>query len=122
MHILFVLVFCLVFCAWKYVDVPQDFDIILYHFGLKRILYLRLYTVQQSWDRLFGSYRIIGILRLFRSRCLLYSPVTADDQATVPTQEQLSVVFHKDLVMNVFRDGKFGSFRHLPLLSGCLSS
>jgi len=121
-HILFVLVFCLVFCAWKYVDVPQDFDIILYHFGLKRILYLRLYTVQQSWDRLFGSYRIIGILRLFRSRCLLYSPVTADDQATVPTQEQLSVVFHKDLVMNVFRDGKFGSFRHLPLLSGCLSS
>ena len=122
MHILFVLVFCLVFCAWKYVDVPPDFDIILYHFGLKRILYLRLYTVQQSWDRLFGSYRIIGILRLFRSRCLLYSPVTADDQATVPTQEQLSVVFQKDLVMNVFRDGKFGSFRHLPLLSGCLSS
>jgi len=37
---------------------------------------------------------------------------------TRPTDEQLSAVFQKDLVMNVFRDGELGSFRHIPLLSG----
>ena len=37
----------------------------------------------------------------------------------MPTDEQLSDVFQKDLVMNVFRNGAFGSFRHVPLQSGC---
>jgi len=55
------------------------------------------------------------------SRCLLHSPVTASSELLVPTDEQLSAVFQKDLVMNVFRDGVFGSFRHIPLLSGWLS-
>jgi len=52
------------------------------------------------------------------SRCLLYSPVTVASELIVPTQEQLSAVFQKDLAMNVFRDGVFGSFRHISLLSG----
>jgi len=52
---------------------------------------------------------------------LFYSPVTASGQVTLPTDEQLSAVFKKDLVVNVFRDGVFGSFRHIPLVSGCFS-
>ena len=58
---------------------------------------------------------------VFLSRCLLYSPVTDSDQATVPTHQQLSAVFQKGLVMNVFRDGVFGSFRHIPLMSGTVA-
>jgi len=49
------------------------------------------------------------------SRCLFYSPVTDGDQVT---DEQLSAVFQKDLIMNVFRNGVFGSFRHIALMSG----
>jgi len=56
---------------------------------------------------------------VFVSRCLFYSPVTAGDQVTTPTDEQLPAVFQKDLVMNVFRNGAFGSFRHISLQSGC---
>jgi len=52
------------------------------------------------------------------SRCLLYSPVTTTSELIIPTQEQLSAVFRKDMAMNVFRDGVFGSFRHISLLSG----
>ena len=37
----------------------------------------------------------------------------------MPTDEELSAIFQNDLVINVFRDGVFGSFRHIPLLSGC---
>ena len=54
----------------------------------------------------------------FLSRCLFYSPMTAGSEVTRPTDEQLSAVIQKDLVMNVFRDGELGSFRHIPLLSG----
>jgi len=36
----------------------------------------------------------------------------------MPTDEQLREVFQKDLIMNVFRNGVFGSFRHIPFLSG----
>jgi len=57
-------------------------------------------------------------LFVFMSRCLFHSPVTAGDQATTPTDEQRFAVFQKDLVMNVFRNGVFGSFRHIPLLTG----
>ena len=60
-------------------------------------------------------------LTVFLSRCLLYSQVDSNCQAAAPTDEQLSAVFLKNLVMNVFRDGVFGSFRHIPLLSGYLS-
>jgi len=59
-----------------------------------------------------------AIMFVFLSRCLLYSLVSASDKVTRPTDEQLSAVFKKDLAMNVFRDGVFGSFRHLPLISG----
>ena len=59
-----------------------------------------------------------ALMFVFLSRCLLYSPVSASDKVTRPTDEQLSAVFKKDLAMNVFRDGVFGSFRHLPLISG----
>ena len=57
---------------------------------------------------------------LVPSRCLFYSSLTDGGEVTVPTDEQLSAVFRKDLVMNVFRNGVFGSFRHSPLLSGSL--
>jgi len=55
------------------------------------------------------------------NRCLFYSSVAASDQSPGPTDDQLSDVFQKDLVVNVFRNGAFGSFRHLLLLgpSGC---
>jgi len=53
-------------------------------------------------------------------RCLLYSPLAANSQATKPTDAELSAVFQKDLLVNVFRDGVFGSFRHILLPSGCL--
>ena len=56
---------------------------------------------------------------VLQSRCLFYTPLTASGQVTKPTDEQLSVVFQKDLVMNIFRDGVFGSFRHISLSSGC---
>jgi len=55
------------------------------------------------------------------SRCLLNSPVTDSSELIVPTDEELSAVFQKDLLMNVFRDGVFGSFRHVSLHSGWLS-
>jgi len=61
-----------------------------------------------------------GTCFMYLFRCLLYSPVT-DSGQIVPTDDQLSAVFEKDLVMNVFRDGAFGSFRHLLLQSGCSS-
>jgi len=55
------------------------------------------------------------------NRCMFHSSVSADDQLPGPTDEQLSDILQKDMVMNVFRYGAFGSFRHLPLLgpSGC---
>ena len=56
------------------------------------------------------------------SRCLFYSPLTGDGSVTMPTDEQLSAVFQKDLVMNIFRNGIFGSFRHISLLSGTYPS
>ena len=52
-------------------------------------------------------------------RCLCYLSTTTTGQLPAPTDEQLSDVFQKDLVMNVFRNGAFGSFRHVPLQSGC---
>jgi len=55
---------------------------------------------------------------VFLSRCLFYSPLTDTGQVTIPTDEQLSAVFKKDLVMNIFRNGVFGSFRHIALHSG----
>ena len=58
---------------------------------------------------------------VFPSRCLFYSPLTDGGSRSIPTDEQLTAIFHKDLVMNVFRNGVFGSFRHISLLSGsCL--
>jgi len=54
-------------------------------------------------------------------RCLFYTPVTDSSQLTVPTDEQLAEVYQNDLVMNVFRNGVFGSFRHILLLSGGFS-
>jgi len=58
------------------------------------------------------------MLFVFVSRCLFYSPISGSSQANVPTDEQLREAFEKDLIMNVFRNGEFGSFRHIPFQSG----
>ena len=53
------------------------------------------------------------------SRYLFYSEVSGSDPIIRPTDEQLSDIFQNDLTMNVFRNGVYGTFRYLPLLSGC---
>ena len=55
------------------------------------------------------------------SRYLFCSEVTGGGPVTLPTEEQLWEICHKDLTMNVFRNGVYGTFRYLPLLSGCFS-
>ena len=55
------------------------------------------------------------------SRYLYCSEVTGGGPVTLPTEEQLWEICHKDLTMNVFRNGVYGTFRYLPLLSGCFS-
>jgi hypothetical protein len=51
-------------------------------------------------------------------RCIFNATLSGKDTVTPP--EDLSAVYSKDLVINVFRDGQWGSFRHIPLQSGML--
>lgn len=53
-------------------------------------------------------------------RCVFISnlnPSSAVPPTSLSSLEMQKIV-QKDLVMNVYRDGKWGSFRHLPLQQG----
>jgi hypothetical protein len=52
-------------------------------------------------------------------RCIFNTRLNDKDPVSLPEGE-LRAVYSKDLVMNVFRDGQWGSFRHLPLQPGML--
>ena len=49
-------------------------------------------------------------------RCLFNASLKNESTSTIC--EEFSRVASLDLVMNVFRDGQWGSFRHLPIQSG----
>ncbi|XP_028912877.2 LOW QUALITY PROTEIN: fatty acid synthase [Ornithorhynchus anatinus] len=55
-----------------------------------------------------------------RIRCLLVSNLDASSAApqTGPSSAEMGGIVARDLVMNVYRDGRWGAFRHFPLQPG----
>lgn len=53
-------------------------------------------------------------------RCVFISNLSPSSTVppTGPSSLEMQKMVQKDLVMNVYRDGKWGSFRHLPLQQG----
>ncbi|XP_053561686.1 fatty acid synthase [Bombina bombina] len=51
-----------------------------------------------------------------RIRCIFNSDAKSNPTSNGISEKELEKQRHKDLVMNVFRDGEWGSFRHIPFL------
>ncbi|NXX48511.1 FAS synthase, partial [Tricholaema leucomelas] len=69
-----------------------------------------------------GILGMVNCLRLeadgHRIRCVFVSNLNPSSAVPPmsPSSQEMKEIVQKDLVMNVYRDGKWGSFRHLPLL------
>lgn len=57
---------------------------------------------------------------LLPNRCAFVSNLSkgAEVPSLVPTQKEMKALLKKDLVMNVYRDGLWGVFRHQLLTQG----
>ncbi len=57
---------------------------------------------------------------LLSNRCAFVSNLSKDAEvpSLVPTQKKMKALLKKDLVMNVYRDGQWGVFRHQLLTQG----
>ncbi|XP_070596224.1 fatty acid synthase [Erythrolamprus reginae] len=71
-----------------------------------------------------GTSGVVGMVNCLRQepgghriRCLFISNLNAASPSppTNSSAKEMQTILQNDLVMNVFRDGKWGSFRHLPL-------
>nr|XP_028572050.1 fatty acid synthase [Podarcis muralis] len=71
-----------------------------------------------------GTSGIVGMVNCLRQepggnriRCLFVSNLDSSSPkpSTTPSTKQMQTILQNDLVMNVYRDGKWGSFRHLQL-------
>lgn len=49
-------------------------------------------------------------------RCILND--TVEEKSLNLTPETFSVLQENNLVMNVYKDGSWGSFRHIPIVEG----
>uniref|UniRef100_A0A8V5HEL3 Fatty acid synthase n=1 Tax=Melopsittacus undulatus TaxID=13146 RepID=A0A8V5HEL3_MELUD len=71
-----------------------------------------------------GILGMVNCLRLeaegHRIRCVFVSNLNPSSSvpSTSPSSLEMQNIVKRDLVMNVYRDGKWGSFRHLPLEQG----
>nr|XP_020670313.1 fatty acid synthase isoform X1 [Pogona vitticeps]XP_020670321.1 fatty acid synthase isoform X2 [Pogona vitticeps] len=71
-----------------------------------------------------GTSGVVGMVNCLRQepgghkiRCLFVSNLsaTSPNPPISPSAKEMQTILQNDLVMNVHRDGKWGSFRHLPL-------
>ena len=74
------------------------------------------FNFETKHSKVMDSYKTLMFFR-----CLFNASLTEEGRKTqLPPMDsaEFAALAQKDLVMNVYRDGHWGSFRHLPFASG----